>query len=133
MIEQIEKEMFEDFNNVLVKHPAKALNGKPFPMLVDVFRFVEENSDMCTVLIGKYGDIAFINRLKDLVKDRCLNDWMELFNTGGSQNFEYFYSFIVSGCIGLLQNWLENGMKESTEHMASLAEQMIMTGIKVLE
>lgn len=133
MIEQIEIEMFVDFNNVLIKHPFESLNGKPLPMLIDVFRFVAENADMCKVLIGKNGDIAFVNRLKDLVKNRCLNDWVELFNTGKSQNFEHFYSFIVSGCIGLLQNWLESGLKESPEHMASLAEQMIMTGIKVLE
>ncbi|SCL85525.1 TetR/AcrR family transcriptional regulator [Sporanaerobacter sp. PP17-6a] len=133
MIEQIEKEMFKDFHNVLARHPSKSLNGKPLPMLIDVFRFVAENSDMCRVLTSKNGDMAFVNRLKDLVKHRCLNDWMEIFNTGKSQNFEYFYSFIVSGCIGLLQNWLENELKESPEHMASLAEQMIMTGIKVLE
>lgn len=134
MIEQIEKEMFKDFHNVLVKHPSKSLNGKPLPMLIDVFHFVAENADMCKVLTGKNGDLTFVNRLKDLVKDRCLNDdWKKMFNTEKSQNFEYFYSFIVSGCIGLLQNWLENGLKESPEYMASLAEQMIMRGIKVLE
>lgn len=133
LIEQIEMEMFEDFHNVLDKHPSKSMNGKPLPMLIDVFRFVADNSDMCKALIGRNGDIAFVNRLKDLVKNRCLNDWMEIFDTGKSQNFEYFYSFIVSGCIGLLQNWLEDGLKESPEHMAFLAEQMIMMGIKVLE
>ncbi len=132
MVEQIEAEMFEAFHEVLDKYPSKALNGKPLPMLTDVFRFVAENADMCKVLIGKNGDIAFINRLKELVKDRCLNDWMKVFHSGKSQNFEYFYSFIVSGCIGLLQNWVENGLKEAPEHMASLTEQMIMTGIKVL-
>ena len=133
MIEQIEMEMFRDFHNVLAKHPFKALNGKPLPMLIDVFSFVAENADMCKALIGKNGDLAFVNRLKGLVKDRCLNDWMNMFDTGKSQNFGYFYSFIVSGCIGLLENWLVNGLKESPEHMASLAEQMIMTGIRVLE
>lgn len=133
MIEQTEEEMFEDFQNALDQHPSTALNGKPLPMLIDVFRFVAGNADMCRALIGKNGDLAFVNRLKNLVKDRCLNDWMKLFNTEKSQNFEYFYSFIVAGCIGLFQNWLENGLKESPEHMASLAEQMIMTGIGVIQ
>ena len=131
MVEQIEKEMFENFRNVLDGYSVKTLNGKPLPMIVGIFRFVKENSDMCGVLISKNGDISFINRLKDLVRERCLNDWMALFNK--SQNFEYYYSFIVSGCIGLLQSWLEAGLKESPEHMASLAEQMIMTGIKVIQ
>ncbi|HEY8420530.1 MAG TPA: TetR/AcrR family transcriptional regulator [Thermoclostridium sp.] len=133
MVEQIQTEMFRDFQNILNKHPSEFLNGKPLPMLIDLFRLVAENSDMCKVLIVNNGDVAFLNRLKDLVKNRCLNDWMEIFNTGKSQNFEYFYSFIVSGCIGLLQSWLENGLKESPEHMALLVEQIIMTGIKVIE
>ncbi len=133
MVEQIQTEMFKDFHSVLDKHTTKSLNGKPLPMLIDVFLFVAENSDMCKVLISKNGDVAFLNQLKDLVKNRCLNDWIEIFNTEKSQNFEHFYSFIVAGCIGLLQSWLESGLKESPEQMASLAEQMIMTGIKVIE
>lgn len=133
MVEQIENEMIENFHSVLDRHPAQSLNGKPLPMIVDIFRFVEDNSDMCGALLSKNGDISFVDRLKNLVKERCLNDWMKLFNTNKSKNFEYYYSFIVSGCIGLLQNWLEAGFKESPEYMARLAEQMIMTGIKVIE
>lgn len=133
MLEQIEGELLEDFQQVLARYPSKALNGKPLPMLKDVFRFVSDNSDMISVFIGKNGDLAFVNKFKELVKHRCLNEWMELFNTGKTQNFEHFYSFIVSGCIGLLQNWLENGKKETPENMALLAEEMILTGIKVLK
>mgnify|MGYP000854483049 CR=1 FL=1 len=131
MVEQIEKEMFENFHNVLDEYPCKTLNGKPLPMIVAIFRFIKENSDMCGALISENGDISFINRLKELVRERCFSDWIELFHK--SQNFEYYYSFIVSGCIGVLQSWLERGLKESPEHMAKLAEQMIMTGIKVIQ
>lgn len=133
MVEQIEKEMFEEFNQMLDKYPIKALDGKPLPMLIDVFRFIESNAEMCKVLLGKNGDIAFVNSLKDVVKERCLNDWIEIFYNQKAQNFEYFYSFIVSGCIGLLENWLQNGMKESAKEMAILAEEMIMKGIAVLK
>lgn len=133
MVEQIEKEMFEEFNQMLNKYPFKEMDGKPLPMLIDVFRFIESNAEMCKVLLGKNGDIAFVNSLKDVVKERCLNDWIEIFNTGKVKNFEYFYSFIVSGCIGLLENWLQSGMKESAKEMAILAEEMIMKGIAVLK
>mgnify|MGYP000005551141 FL=1 len=133
MVEQIEQEMFNEFFEVLSKYPYKVFNDKPLPMLIDVFRFVAKNADMCKVLLSKNGDIAFLNRLIGVVKERCLNDWIEMYNAKGTTHFEYFYSFIVSGCIGLLQNWLENGMKESPEQMAALAEQMIVRGIKVLE
>ena len=133
MVEQIEKEMFENFHSVLDRHPVECLNGKPLPMITDIFRFVKENADMCKVLIGKNGDIAFIDRLKNLVKERCFNDWNELFHKSRNYKYYYYYSFIVSGCIGLLQCWLETGLKESPEHMAALAEQMIMTGVKAIQ
>lgn len=133
MVEQIESELFETFHYVLDKNPVNSSNADPLPMIIDVFHFIKENEDMTRVLLSENGDIAFVNRLKDLVKNRCLDAWMEIFNTGKSQNFEYFYSFIVSGCIGLIQNWLENGMVESPEHMSKLAQQMIQTGIKVIQ
>ncbi|MFA9380847.1 MAG: TetR/AcrR family transcriptional regulator [Acetanaerobacterium sp.] len=132
MVNRIEDEMFDEFNKVLTRHPYNELNGKPLPMLIDIFHFVYEYADMCKVLLGKNGDIAFVEKLKGIVKDKCLNDWMEIYNTEKTQNFGYFYAFIVSGCIGLLQNWLENDMKQTAEQMAVLAEEMIMTGVKAL-
>jgi len=133
MVEQIQTEMFRDFQSILDRHPARFPNDRPLPMLIDLFRLAAENSDICRVLIVDNGDVAFLNRLKDLVKNRCLNEWMEPYNTGKSQDFEYFFSFIVSGCIGLLQSWLESGLKESPEYMALLAEKIIMNGIRVIE
>lgn len=133
MLDQIEREMFEEFHELLSKHSAEEMNGKPLPMLIDVFRFIAENAEMCLALLGRNGDIGFVDRLKGVVKDRCLTDWMLVFRVNRSQNLEYFYSFIVSGCIGLLQNWLESGMHETPEDMAVLAEQMIMDGIRVLK
>lgn len=133
MVEQIENEMFERFNEVFLKHQSKKLNGKPLPMLIDVFHFVAENSEMALVLLSKNGDNAFTARLKSIVKNKCLNDWMELFNTGKTEYYEMFYSYIVSGCIGLIQYWLENGMKESSNQMATVAQEMILNGIKILK
>ena len=36
-----------------------------------------------------------------------------------------FSAFIVSGCVGTVQYWIESGMKESTEQMAILTEDFI--------
>lgn len=131
MVEHIEKEMFDNFHSVLDRYPADSLSNGPLPMITDIFRFVKENSDMCRALIGKHGDMHFISRLEKLLKERCFCEWAKLFSK--SQNFDYYYAFIVTGCIGLLQKWLEMGLKESPEYMASLAEQMIMNGVKAIQ
>lgn len=133
MLEQIENDIFEEFNDLIRAHPPAEDQGKPLPLLTDVFTYFAANADMAIALMGPNGDQAFIDKLKDLVKERCFYDWMQVYSSSNSKNFAYFYAFVVYGCIGLFQNWLETGMKETPEEMAALAEQIILNGVKVLE
>ena len=74
---------------------------------------------------GENGDLNFVNRLKQLIREKCLKDWMEVFRSGNAAAFDAFFSFIVSGCIGLVQYWLQTGLKETPEQMAKLTEHII--------
>ncbi|MDF2541720.1 MAG: TetR/AcrR family transcriptional regulator [Herbinix sp.] len=132
MVEQIEKEMLHEFTEVMSYHTLQSLNGQPLPLLIDIFSFLKENATMCAALLGSHGDIAFVNKLKEVVREKCLNVWMELFHNGKVERFEYFYSFIFSGCIGLFEIWLKNGLKESPEQIAKLTEEMILHGVEAI-
>ena len=149
LMEQIENELLEELEDVLNHFKASDLLSNPALVFTRVFQLVKENSDMVSILIGQNGDINFVNRLKDIVREKCLKDWMELFRPGAdggrqtsrsSQNtllddsaFEAYYSFTVTGCIGLVQYWLQTGLKETPEQMAKLTEHIITKGIGVLE
>lgn len=133
MLEQIENEIFEEFNILVNSQEIIEITDKPLPILNNIFTYFTDNADMAIALMGPNGDHAFIDKLKNLVKNKCFHDLMKVYNTNKTQNFEYFYAFIVSGCIGLFQNWLETGMNKSPEEMAALAEQMILNGVKVLK
>lgn len=50
-----------------------------------------------------------------------------------SSYFDAYFSFIVSGCVGLVQYWLKTGMKETPQQLARLTEQVIRKGIGVLD
>ena len=132
MLEQIENEIFEEFNAMLTAHPDVDTLDKPLPLLTDLFSFFTANADMAMALMGPNGDHAFVDKLKNLVKDRCFREWMQMYSNRDTKTFEYFYSFVVSGCLGLFQTWLETEMKEPPEEMAALAEKMILNGVKVL-
>ena len=49
-----------------------------------------------------------------------------------SQHYEYFASYAVAGCIGLLQTWMDSGMKVPPQELAQVAEGMINNGIDYL-
>ena len=149
LMEQIENELLEELEDVLNHFKASDLLSNPALVFTRVFQLVKENSDMVSILIGQNGDINFVNRLKDIVREKCLKDWMELFRPGAgggrqtsrsSQNtllddsaFEAYYSFTVTGCIGLVQYWLQTGLKETPEQLASLVEQIISKGLRMFQ
>jgi len=130
LVEQIEKEMFEDFNEIV---RLKEANGAPSPVMTDVFSFLAENADLGLVLMGPNGDLEFVNKLKELVRERCLYYWTRIYNAKSTKYFEHFYAFFIYGCIGMFEEWLKNGMKETPEEMADILDKMIMNGVKALE
>lgn len=133
MVEKIENEMFDQFYQTINKHDIDDDSDGRLYLLTDIFKFIADNADMCMVLLGENGDLSFVNKLKKVVEDRYLSHWKKKFDTEHIGNFNYFYSYIVSGCTGLFQAWLENDMKESPDEMAKLTESMIINGINFLD
>ena len=133
LLEKTEAELQEDFNQLVCKHDAVDLKQRPSVIFNEIYSLVYDNADLIEVLLGENGDLNFVNRLKQLIREKCLKDWMEVFRSGNAAAFDAFFSFIVSGCIGLVQYWLQTGLKETPEQMAKLTEHIITKGIGVLE
>ena len=133
LLEKTEAELQEDFNQLVCKHDAVDLKQRPSVIFNEIYSLVYDNADLIEILLGENGDLNFVNRLKQLIREKCLKDWMEVFRSGNAAAFDAFFSFIVSGCIGLVQYWLQTGFKETPEQMAKLTEHIITKGIGVLE
>lgn len=133
LLEKTEAELQEDFNQLVCKHDAVDLKQRPSVIFNEIYSLVYDNVDLIEILLGENGDLNFVNRLKQLIREKCLKDWMEVFRSGNAAAFDAFFSFIVSGCIGLVQYWLQTGLKETPEQMAKLTEHIITKGIGVLE
>ena len=119
LLEKTEAELQEDFNQLVCKHDAVDLKQRPSVIFNEIYSLVYDNADLIEILLGENGDLNFVNRLKQLIREKCLKDWMEVFRSGNAAAFDAFFSFIVSGCIGLVQYWLQTGLKETPEQMAA--------------
>lgn len=133
LLANLEDEMAEGLVRVCRKHSAKDTSGKTFPYLLDLFNFVAENADLCRVLLGANGDIAFTDRICRILRDEFLMDFLRIFYPSDDHLLDYFCSFIVSGNMSLTLSWINSGMKETPEQMAVLAGEIITHGVKVLE
>lgn len=129
MLKKIEDDLFSQFQEIFKNNTLDAKNPNPHDTLHQVFRFLKENKDIAKVLIGKHGDLAFINKLKQLVENRIHFIWTK--EQIRQDNFEYYCSFVIYGYIGLIENWLKHNCEKSIEEMTEMASNMSLSGIKV--
>ena len=132
MAEQIQNDFFEKFNRILDEHRPGENSELLLPLLDRIFELLAENADMAECMLGKNGDAAFIDRLKNNIKERCFSYMYSSFRFDADAGFDYFYNFIESGCIGVFKAWLAGGMKETPQEMALLVEKMILNGYAAL-
>ncbi len=131
MLNQMEEELFQEFNGILERDLAAANAESAFPTLLDLFVFLDKNRALARVLIGPHGDLSFLNRLKALVKDRLR---MLMTNRAHSmEHFEYFYSFMVSGCIGVIECWLNQDNPVSPGDIAAYCSSLLTKGLSAVQ
>ena len=128
MLEKIEDGMFEALDAIVSLHEHDDVSQQTKPILLDLFRFIEDNQEMCRVLLSPHGDMNFLHRLNEVVREKCLTTWPDLWKEKGEADFDYHYSFVVFGCAGIIRAWVNRNCPESAEKMAEMAYGMILRG-----
>ena len=134
LLEKVEGEMMDDFKRAL--EPLLGSDDSkstPLNITVGIFQCLKDNADICAVTLGDYGDKEFALRLINLGREKCIEAYAKYFAHASPKQIEYFYAFASSGCIGLLQKWLAEGMTSSAQEVACMAENMILHGMSFLE
>lgn len=132
MIEQIEQDIMNQFEALISQHSPEELSEDPYSLIYDIFQFTAENADLCKTLLSQNGDISFLVRIKNLFRERFIQIWISSLEETNHSQLEYSYNFIAAGYVGLIESWLFAGRPESLEEMATLANNIITTGIRSL-
>ena len=128
MLEKIEDGMFEALDAIVSPHEHDDVSQQTKPILLELFRFIEDNQEMCRVLLSPHGDMNFLHRLNEVVREKCLKAWPNIRKEKGEADFDYHYSFVVFGCAGIIRAWVNRNCPESAEKMAEMAYGMILRG-----
>ena len=128
MLEKIEDGLFEALDAIVSLHEHDDVSQQTKPILLDLFRFIEDNQEMCRVLLSPHGDMNFLHRLNEVVREKCLKAWPNIRKEKGEADFDYHYSFVVFGCAGIIRAWVNRNCPESAEKMAEMAYSMILRG-----
>ncbi len=123
----IAKQKFPEVIADLGSNPSPTM---PFILITSILEFLNENSDFMKAVLSPKGDLSFQTKLKDFM-------WKTLFeDTNGplinKENLlvpsEYLTSYMASAHIGVIQQWLNNGQKETPEEIAHFLSTIAVHG-----
>ena len=132
LMEQIESDLLQEFQEINDTHKFSEMNGSPYPLLVDLFRFLKKHAEFARILVIENRDQHFVDQLKHILLERCMTDWVQMFENANQELYSFYSSYVLSGCIGILETWLRDGTVQSPEVMAKYAENVILHGLDIL-
>ncbi|OQA07199.1 MAG: DNA-binding transcriptional repressor AcrR [Firmicutes bacterium ADurb.Bin373] len=118
LIAKIQNELFADIEMHLSAYIQSDMPVIPaVDMVVQIFECIRENARLCKLLLSEGGDLNFQKRVFMLVYEKIISD---LTKSGvvSKEDAEYIYAFTLTGCIGVIQKWLDDDMNKSPRFMA---------------
>lgn len=124
LLREIEENMEAQIKRAIEEHPIVSGNENAFYFIEDMFRVLDEEREISKALIGPNGDVGFIHRIERIIKENSRGTLEKMF-PGKKEDLKYFYAFCLSGCLGLVKVWLNEGEEKSPEEMAQMTFNMI--------
>lgn len=120
----------QNFPAVIATLETDSPNLNPFQLAVLVFEYLNENNGFMKAVLGPKGDLSFQTRLKDFM-------WKTLFGNESNALIkedsllvppQYLASYLTSAHIGVIQQWLNSGRKETPQEMARILSTITLNG-----
>lgn len=122
LMHQIEQEQLDKLSALMCTLLPSMGQDRPPAALEALFRYMEENKDVCSALYGPNGDPAFAQKVKQVIAEHTMD---YLGKANGSERSRYLMDFAVNGCYGTVMTWFEREHRLGPETMAGITWQAI--------
>lgn len=132
LFRKIENELLDNVSAHLAE--LDQISGKVDNILLaeKIFDYIKENAKLCKLLLSERGDISFQKTIMMLVYDKIITELMDNSKIT-KEDAEYVYSFTITGCVGIVQKWLNEDMKKSSRFMAEMVIKLTLGLIGLLK
>lgn len=94
-------------------------------LVEELFSYIKKNALIYGISLPMNQGNDFLNKLYLAGHDRFFDAFSKTASQSELQQFEYFFAFVASGCVGVLRQWVTQGMKESPRDMSRLTINLI--------
>lgn len=127
LLEHIEQQLFTDLGKHIDELQSSYSSTHTFEkrqehLATSLFSFIEMHSPILKIFLSDHGRAGFHIRLRDAFSEKVrLNlEKNESINVNLNVPMEYFLSFITSAFLGLIEQWVQNGLDKTPQEMTNL-------------
>nr|WP_294438595.1 TetR/AcrR family transcriptional regulator [uncultured Slackia sp.] len=103
----------------LLKYRARK---RPLPVLVELFDYLRKEGDFLHAVLGPGGDARFGPRLREVVCGGLIRSLLhERYRESDDAFVGYYIAYFAGAYLGVIDQWIKTGMRESSEEMALVA------------
>ena len=124
MVLEMENRFLDDFSVALT-----ALEQKSHDFITILVKCLENHMDLCQLLLGKNGDIAFVEKMKALVAEKCSKIWKDAVPELSDMEAGAMDSFLIGGVMSTLQSWVLSENRVSAAEISEVLNRLVFDGI----
>lgn len=132
LMKKIEDEFLDNVDVYLSQLEVKGQNVNDLLLAEKIFDYIKDNAKLCKLLLSERGDISFQKKIMTIVYDKIISE-LTVNNKISKEDAEYVYSFTITGCVGIVQRWLDDNMKKSSRFMAEMVIRLTYGVINTLK
>lgn len=133
LMDKCQQEIMYQMSNIAKTILSKGVldSETAFSLAISLFEYLSQNADFMKAVLGPKGDLSFQIKIKEFMRKTLFEDSEQ--NSFIKQGAllvpgEYLTSYIVSAHLGVIQQWLQHGGKESPQEMAPILSTMTYNG-----
>jgi AcrR family transcriptional regulator len=129
LLDSIEQEVLSNIVQYLEKQDYSDNRPVSFQVLSSILDYVQANADLFKALLSDNCDSRIKNEIMNMTQVVSIN----LNKKYDSRVQDYLNAYNVTGCVSLLQKWLQDGMPEPSTQIAEYIMQMLYSGMSSFE
>lgn len=125
LLDELENEVVEGFARMLEETQIRQNEAWEYPIIGHICEYITENPDLCCCLLLNPHSDRLVGKLTEIMKQKGQKVRREMGLEMETHKTEYIHQFIACGAMGMVKQWLTEGMPLSKKEMTELAEKIV--------
>lgn len=120
----------EFVDNILKQVPMNAEDERgTLQAILNILNYLLENLKLSRLFLSERSDVNFLKKIMGIVYEDVHLKFMKFMKISETRAM-FISSYVITGSIGVVQNWFENGLKQTPEEVASIISELTLRMIE---